>query len=334
MEKNWIIGLIIIFLILTGGGIWYLQSVQPRHTIQMENITIDPSPTTASTLLLVANDQGYYAQHGLNVTFKRSPSGSILMQDILDRNIDFGYVNEYSLSEPALYNNPVRAIATLSESDTIYVVSRRDRGIIQIKDLEGKRIGVSKSSIGEYFLDRFFILNDLSLRNVTVIYLPPASLVDALARGDIDSAVSFEPYIYQMRQNLGENGVVWPANLGQHAHFSLVVNERTLQERPGIVEAVLASVIQAENYVHSHPEEAKKVAQRMTNFTDDYRDQEWQNHHFSVTLSQSLITSMEDETRWRIRNNLSNLTEVPDFSTYISSDTLSRLKPAAITLIR
>ena len=177
-------------------------------------------------------------------------------------------------------------------------------------------------------------MNGLSLRNATVIYLQPASLVDAIVRGDIDAASLNEPYVFRMRQQMGENAVVWPANLGQHAHFSLVCNEITLQEHPEIAEGVLASLLQAETWVSSHPAEAKKIARALTNFDDQYMNQDWQNHHFSVTLSQSLITSMEDETRWRIRNNLTTATEVPDFSKYISPDTLYRLKPSAVTLIR
>ena len=334
IEKNQIIGLIVIVIILAGGGAWYLQSVQHPPSAPLKDITIDPNPTAASTLLLVAKDQGYFSQHGLNVTFIHSPSATVAMQGLLDQKTDFVSVNEYSLSEPQLYNKSIRAIATVSETDTNYVVGRKDRGIIRVQDLEGKRIGVVKGSMGEYFMFRFFVLNGLSPDNVTKIYFMPASLVDALVRRDIDAAFTFEPYIYQMRQQMGENAVVWPANLGQHAHFSLVCNEITLQEHPETAEGVLAAVLQAETYVSSHPEEAKKVAQKQTNFDDQYMDQDWQNHRFSVTLSQSLITSMEDETRWRIRNNLTIATEVPDFSKYISSDTLYRLKPSAVTLIR
>jgi NitT/TauT family transport system substrate-binding protein len=334
MEKNRIIGLIVIGIILIGGGAWYLQSTQQPPLSPLKDITIDPGHSAASTLLLVARDQGYFAQHGLNVTFIKSPSVPVTMQNLLDRKHDFGFINEYSLSEPQLYNTSVRVIGTLAESDIYFIVGRRDRGIIQTQDLEGKRIGVTNGSIGEYFLDRFFVLNGLSPGNTTVIYLQPALLVDAIVRGDID-AVSFnEPYVYRIRQQMGENAVVWPANLGQHAYFSLVCNEITLQEQPEIVEGLLASVLQAETYVNSHPEEAKKVAQTQTNFDDQYMDQDWQNHRFSVGLSQSLITSMEDETRWRISNNLTAVTKVPDFSNYISYDTLYRLKPSAVSIIR
>ncbi|MEI6842830.1 MAG: hypothetical protein WCK53_16295, partial [Methanomicrobiales archaeon] len=70
------------------------------------------------------------------------------------------------------------------------------------------------------------------------------------------------------------------------------------------------------------------------NFDDQYMEQDWPNHHFSISLSQSLITIMEDETRWRISNNMTDATAVPDFTEYFSPDILYRLKPASVTIIR
>ena len=334
MKRNQILTIIIIVIILIGGGVWYLQSVQqPPHTT-LKDITIDPGHNAASTLLMVAKDQGFFAQHGLNVTFIDSPSASISIQNLLNQKNDFGFLNDYSFSDPTLYNKNVLAIGTLSESDVNYVVGRRDRGINQAKDLETKRIGVTKGSIGEYFLDRFFILNGLSMSNTTIINLSPALLVDAIVKGDIDASFSPEPYVYQMQTQMGENAVVWPINLGQHAHYSLICNEITLKENPEIVEAVLLSVLQSEAYVNSHPEEAKKIARIQTNFDEQYMEQDWQNHRFSVTLSQSLIRAMEDETRWRIRRNLTDAKDIPDFSKSIAADTLYKLKPSAVTIIQ
>jgi len=334
MEKNRIIGLILIVLVLIGGGAWYLQSVQQSSSVPLTDITIVTGQNAASTLLIVAKDKGYFAQHGLNVTFIKTPSASAALQNLVDRQNDFIFVNEYDISDPALYNKNVRVIGTLSESDVNFIVARRDRGIVQVQDLEGKKIGVTKGSIREYFLDRFFVLNGLSLNNNTIINLQLAPLANATVNGDIDASFSSEPYVYQMRRQMGENAVVWPVNLGQHAQFSLVCNENTLQEHPEIVEAVLASALQAETYVNSHPEEAKKIAREQIKFDDQYMDQDWQNHQFSVTLSQSLITSMKDETRWRIRKNLTDVKDVPDFSKYVSWDILYRLKPSAVTIIR
>ena len=334
MKKNQVIGLIVICIILTGGGAWYLLSTQQPAPRPFTNITIDPGKGVTPTLLLVARDQGFFLQHGLNVTFVESPSATVAIQNLLDRKNDFGYVNDYSLSEPQFYNKNLKVISTLSQSDTSSVVGRRDRGISRVSDLEGKKIGVTKGSIVEYLMDRFFILKGVSFRNVTVTYYPPSELVLALARGDIDAAFSFEPYVYQMQQQMGENAVVWPVNLGQHAHYSLVTNGDTLQEHPEIAEGLLASVLSAESYASSHQEETRNIAQKQTNYNDQYMDQDWQKHEFSVGISQSLIRSMEDETRWRVRNNLTNASDIPDFSNYIAPDTLYRLKPASVTIIR
>ena len=334
MKQNQIIGLIIISCLLVSGGAWYLQSVQKPAPIAVTDIRIDPGKGVTPTLLFVARDQGYFAQHGLNVTFVESPSATVALQNLLDRKNDFGFVNDYSLSEPHLYNKNLVVIGTLSQSDTSSVVGRRDRGISQVSDLEGKKIGVTNGSIVEYLMDRFFTLKGISLHSVTVVYYPPAELVTALTRGDVDAAFSFEPYVYQMQQQMGENAVVWPVNLGQHAHYSLVTNGDTLQEHPQIVEGLLASALLAELYASSHPEETRIIAQKQTNYDDKYMDQDWQKHDFSVGLSQSLVRSMEDETRWRVRNNLTNASDVPDFSKYIAPEPLYRLKPASVTIIR
>ncbi len=334
MKRNLVFAIIIILVILIGGGVWYFQSVQQSLHTTLTNITIGMGQNAASTLLIVAEDNRYFEQHGLNVTFSKPPSASIAMQNLVDRKNDFIFVNEYEISDPAMNNKNIRVIGTLTESDVNFIVARRDRGIVQVQDLEGKKIGVTKGSIREYFLDRFFVLNGLSINKIKIINLQLAPLVNATVNGDIDASFSSEPYVFQMRQQMGENVVVWPVNLGQHAYFSLVCNEITVQEHREIIEALLSSVLEAETYVNSHPEEAKKIARKQINFDEQYMEQDWLNHHFSVTLSQSLITSMNDETRWRIRKNLTDVKDLPDFSKYISSDILYKLKPSAVTLIR
>jgi sulfonate transport system substrate-binding protein len=335
MQKK-ILAIIVILLMLGVAiifGAQYLQSLQPPLPASLKEVSLCPSPGLGSTLIWVAQDRGYFAKHGLNVTLKQYPTATIAMQDILNGKLDFLLASEYSISEQILNKKPLRVIGTIAESDVMSVVGRRDRGIVQISDLEGKKIGITKNTMVEYFLGRFFVLNDLSLRNVTIINLQPAELVDAIVRGDIDAAVSFEPYVYQMQQRMGGNAIVWPANLEQHSFYSITCTETRLQESPAIIEDLLASLLEAETFVNFHNEEAKKIAQKQINYDDQYMNNEWQKHHFSVGLSQALITSMDDETRWKIRNNLTAVTDGPDFSKYISSDTLLRLKPSAVSIL-
>ena len=43
----------------------------------------------------------------------------------------------------------------------------------------------------------------------------------------------------------------------------------------------------------------------------------WSNYQFSVSLDQSQISAMQDESQWLIQNNLTNATAVPNFLNYM-----------------
>ena len=60
----------------------------------------------------------------------------------------------------------------------------------------------------------------------------------------------------------------------------------------------------------------------------------WSQNQFSLSLDQSLITAMEDEARWMIKNNLTTEKQVPDFLDYIYEDGLKAVKPEAVNIIR
>ena len=49
---------------------------------------------------------------------------------------------------------------------------------------------------------------------------------------------------------------------------------------------------------------AKAIVQKRLNYTDAYMATVWPQHQYSLTLDQSLLTAMEDEGRWMIKNNL------------------------------
>lgn len=55
--------------------------------------------------------------------------------------------------------------------------------------------------------------------------------------------------------------------------------------------------------------------------------------NFKVSLDQELLLVMEDQARWAINDNRTNLTEVPDYLDFIRIDNLERIEPKAVTMI-
>ncbi len=52
-----------------------------------------------------------------------------------------------------------------------------------------------------------------------------------------------------------------------------------------------------------------------------------------VTLDQSLLLSLEDETRWAIKNELTDRTNIPNYLDHFYLDALEAVMPAAVTVI-
>ena len=69
-------------------------------------------------------------------------------------------------------------------------------------------------------------------------------------------------------------------------------------------------------------------------YDDAYIAKVWEDNQFVFSLDQSLITAMEDEARWMIKNKLTGKKQVPDFMNYIYLDGLKAIKPEAVSIIR
>ena len=82
-----------------------------------------------------------------------------------------------------------------------------------------------------------------------------------------------------------------------------------------------------------HPSEAKAILQKRYHYSDEYISRVWPEQQFSLSLDQSLITAMEDESRWMIANKMTNATNIPDLRNYIYKDGLEAIRPGSVNII-
>ena len=60
----------------------------------------------------------------------------------------------------------------------------------------------------------------------------------------------------------------------------------------------------------------------------------WDDFVFELSLEQSLLTILEDEARWAIKNGFTNKTKVPNYLGYFYLDAMKAVKPEAVTIIK
>ncbi len=96
----------------------------------------------------------------------------------------------------------------------------------------------------------------------------------------------------------------------------------------------MKSLLEAEDYIKDNSEEAKKFVKNRFDYESDYIDYSWPNQEFATVLEQSMLITFEDQARWRIKQGLTDATEIPDYLYYIYMDALEEVKPEAIGIIR
>ena len=328
-----VLSVIILAIALVLGSFVYLNS-QKSYAGNIESITIGTVPNETNSLIYVANDQKYFAANGLNITLKSYASGLADARAVLNGEINIGIATEFIVAEEAFDNANLYVLGTDSKFSSFSLVARTDQGITSISDLNGKTIGVSFGTIAQFYLGRFLELNNLNLSKVTLVNVPFAQSQSALANGTINAVLTLQPFVSQIENALGNEIVMWEAQSNQLGYNDLVCSRNWAQEHPDLIIRFLKSLIQAEDFVTNHQNQAIDIVTKALNYSSTYLPPLWANYQFTVSLDQSQILAMQDESRWLIQNNLTNSTTIPSFLDYIYFEGLETVKPTAVNILR
>ena len=301
----------------------------------VEQLTIGVFKGVFSSLIWIAESEGYFPSNGLDVIIKDEyETGIAPMRDAIDGKVDIASDAEFVLVSVSFDNKNLKAISTIDLADAIELVARKDHCITRPADLRGKTIAIPKNTQAEFFLGRFLTFNDLSLDDVEIVGMSPSELVDAIVAGTIDAAMIWEPNIYEMSSRLGNSLITFPGQSGQDFYFLMVTTNEVITARPGAIERFLNALVEAENFVKQYPGEAKAIITERLDVEADYVASVWPKNDFTTSLPQSLMLAMDDEARWSIANNLTDKKVVPNYLDYIYLNGLKALKPEAVTIIR
>ena len=321
--------------LVAGAGIiaWHFTSSPEPYSGPAESIILGGLVSDANALIFTAEDQHFFAANGINFTFKTYDTGLATIDDLMKGNIDIAGASEYPVIAKAFEKDDISIIASTGKSYIVYFLGLTDKGIRMAADLKGKKIGLPRGTITEFYLGRFLNLHGMSIRSVTLINLPAGQANDAIANGSVDGVVTWEPYVSQIQEQHANGIVSWSVQNSQAVYSVLVCRNDWIKQHPDLVRRVLNSLAQAEEYMVQHPAETEAILQKRYHYDDKYVARVWPEQQFSLSLDQSLITAMEDEGRWMIANKMTNESNVPDLRNYIYEDGLEAIRPGSVNII-
>lgn len=313
----------------------------PKYTggIEKARVGLSKSAPELSSLIVIAQTQGYFKEEGLEIILTDEENGIIGQQNLLAGKEDIITTSEFGFVRNSFSDASSKIIATIDKADFIELIARRDKRISLPSDLKGKKIGfVSKTSL-EYFLSRFLTFNNLSLKDINPVNLPFDKMQEAITSGIVDAVVANDPYAYQIKGALGAKSISWSAQNGQDVFAVAVSTDEFTKSHPQAVMRFLKAIVSANQFVKMNPDLAKQIMQDKLQFEQKYIDQEWRKNKFTVSLDQSLLTAMEEEGRFVIANILTDSprgeagkTIVPNYTDFIYTDALRKVSLDAVTL--
>ncbi len=301
---------------------------------KVDSITIGNAQSfECDTLVYIAQQENYFGQNALNVTIANYTSGAAAVNDLIKGKLNIAATAEFPLVNHALNGDNISALASIGKFQLQDLIARKDHGINTISDLKGKTIGVPMGTISQFYIGRFLELNGLSLQDVSIVNITPTNAMDVLVNGTVDAVVIWQPYAFAIEEQLGSNAAVWSPQSSQELYIVEVANNNWIQENPDVAARFLKSLVQAEAYYVNNPSKTENMIQEGLNYTDGYMSTVWTNQQISLSLDQSMMLAMQDESRWLISNSLTNATSIPNFLNYIYLDGLNSVKTNSVTII-
>ena len=305
---------------------------EPKSEGSVEKLTVAVNEILAGTVVYIAEDRGYFEKNGIAVTIKGYVSGKAAGDALIAGEADISTSAGNVFVSSSFKHADLRVLGTVATLEVKELIARKDKGITTTNDLIGKKIGVTEKSGAEFLLGVFLTFNDLTYEDIEIVYLKPPEIAKAILNGDIDAVFTWDPYVYNIKKELCDNAISWPG--GDDFYFILLTKEDWIKKNPEAAKKFMKALVEAEDYIKDNSEKAKEFARKRFDYGSDFIDYSWPKQRFIVILEQAMLLLFEDQARWRIKNRLTDKTEVPNYLDFISMDTLEQIKPKAVTIIR
>ena len=230
-------------LVLTVSGC--MRETEPPLRIGT-NVWIGSEP------LYLARDLGYFGREAVQLV--EYPSASEVSRAFRNQAIDGMVISLDELFVLAVDGLQPKVVLIVDVSHGADVVVG-NAGMRAMQDLRGKRVAVESGALGAFVLSRALALNGMQASDVSIVHLESNEHPAAFEQGQVDGAVTFDPYRTQLL-GAGAHTLFDSSQIPGEIVDLLAVRASVPEKNPQAVQTLLTGWFKALAYLEREPSDA------------------------------------------------------------------------------
>ncbi len=230
-------------------------------------VVLDRTPITAISGLYVALENGFFEREGLNVELIQPPENGTLAF-LGEESAEFGITSqeELGLVLAAEKPLPLTALAALTQNNSYGILSLKENGIFDPKDLSGKRLASWKTPVAEEMIRRVIEKDGGKFEEVDIVFDEATNTISdtiSALKTKVDAAWVYWGWegIATQFEGLEWNYIAFAECDEVFSFYSpiLVANNNWLEKNPDIAKAFMNAVTDGYIFAEGFPAQASDI---------------------------------------------------------------------------
>src|SRR5437867_7729417 len=308
-------------LLVLGVGLWTATaSAQTKMTIATG---VDP----VFSAYYVAQQEGLFKKHGLDVRINTGPSGSAMVAFLVNGQIESAFGSE--IAGVANHNLDPNVVVVAQATRLVRWIAVVGRHVDTLDQLKGKKVGIARSSGGEVFWLAMIDKLKLNPADYTVVNVEAPEMVAALERGNIDAYAVWEPWVTRGLAAVKNTKVLKDQEGILEQGVYIYMNLGWIKKNPAQADGFMRALVEATEIINKDRKRAAKdVSDFLKSLDPPMVEQLMTKLTFDMELGATTI-NMFRLAEAQLKGQ-GKLTKPIDYGAFVHPDLLRKIEPKKV----
>jgi NitT/TauT family transport system substrate-binding protein len=275
----------------------------------------------------VAQEEGLFKKHGLDVRINTGPSGSAMVAFLVNGQIESAFGSE--IAGIANHNLDPNVVVVAQAARLVRWIALVGRNIDSLEQLKGKKVGVARGSGGEVFWLAMLDKLKLNAADYTVVNVEAPEMVAALERGNIDAYAVWEPWVTRGLAAVKNTKVLRTQEGILEQGVFIYMNQGWVKKNPGPAAGFMRALVEATEIINKdRPRAARAVSAFLKSLDPPMVEQLMTKLTYDMELSNASLGMLRlAESQMKQQGKLA---KPVDYGAFIAPDLLRKVSPGKV----